>query len=46
MKFLEIKNITSYHPTDSQTLDLSKKIILIYGLNGSGKSTIANYFNH
>ncbi|MBI6549420.1 AAA family ATPase [Xenorhabdus lircayensis] len=46
MEYLKIKNVTSYHETEYQKVDLSKKITLIYGQNGSGKSTIANYFNH
>ncbi|MBD2803251.1 AAA family ATPase [Xenorhabdus sp. ZM] len=46
MEYLKIKNVTSYHEKKYQKIDLSKKITLIYGQNGSGKSTIANYFNH
>ncbi|PHM49825.1 AAA family ATPase [Xenorhabdus sp. KK7.4] len=46
MGYLKIRNVASYHKTEYLELDLSKKITLIYGQNGSGKSTIAGYFNH
>lgn len=38
-----IKGITSYHPTTPQVIDISKQNTLIFGLNGSGKSTISNF---
>ncbi|QKJ59381.2 AAA family ATPase [Serratia fonticola] len=44
MNLLKIKGVTSYSNQNFVTLDLSKRINLIYGQNGSGKSTISNYF--
>ncbi|EFJ75232.1 hypothetical protein HMPREF9552_01098 [Escherichia coli MS 198-1] len=41
---LKLKNITSYHKEYFTELDLSKKINILYGQNGCGKSTISNYF--
>ncbi|CAG9420973.1 AAA family ATPase [Providencia alcalifaciens] len=42
MSFLKLKNVASY--TDEVNIDLSKPINIFYGQNGSGKSTISNYF--
>ncbi|AIR85255.1 AAA family ATPase [Pantoea rwandensis] len=44
MAQLVIKNVKSYSKERSINIDLSKKINLIYGQNGSGKSTISGYF--
>ncbi|MCC8466724.1 AAA family ATPase [Photorhabdus bodei] len=44
MSLLKIKDVKSYSKNTSVDLDLSKKINLIYGQNGSGKSTISGYF--
>ncbi|HDL6770048.1 TPA: AAA family ATPase [Yersinia enterocolitica] len=44
MSLLRIRDVTSYSNQNFVTLDLSKRINLIYGQNGSGKSTISNYF--
>ncbi|RRO10837.1 MULTISPECIES: AAA family ATPase [Pectobacterium] len=44
MSLLKIKNVKSYSQDTSVDIDLSKKINLIYGQNGSGKSTISGYF--
>lgn len=44
MAQLVIKNVRSYSKERSINIDLSKKINLIYGQNGSGKSTISGYF--
>ena len=41
---LKLKNVTSYHKEYFTELDLSKKISILYGQNGCGKSTISNYF--
>ncbi|UIM53711.1 AAA family ATPase [Serratia marcescens] len=41
---LKLKNITSYKKDSFTTLNLSKKINIIYGHNGCGKSTISNFF--
>lgn len=41
---LKLKNITSYKKDSFTTLNLSKKINILYGHNGCGKSTISNYF--
>lgn len=43
MECLKLRNVASYC-NDGVTIDLSKQINLFYGQNGSGKSTIANYF--
>jgi Uncharacterized protein conserved in bacteria len=40
---ITIKGVTSYHPTTPQIIDISKQNTLIFGLNGSGKSTISNF---
>ncbi|MBN3218553.1 AAA family ATPase [Pectobacterium polaris] len=44
MSLLKIKDVKSYSQDTSVDIDLSKKINLIYGQNGSGKSTISGYF--
>ncbi len=44
MAQLVIKNVRSYSKERSINIDLSKKVNLIYGQNGSGKSTISGYF--
>lgn len=41
---LKLKNITSYRKDQFTTINLSKKINIFYGQNGSGKSTISNFF--
>lgn len=41
---LKLKNVTSYQKDNFTILNLGKKINLLYGQNGSGKSTISNYF--
>lgn len=41
---LKLKNVTSYNKDNFTTLNLSKKINILYGQNGSGKSTISNFF--
>lgn len=38
-----IKGVTSYHPDSPQIIDISKQNTLLFGLNGTGKSTISNY---
>jgi Uncharacterized protein conserved in bacteria len=40
---ITLKNIASYKE-DGAILETDKKVNLIYGLNGSGKSTFSNYF--
>ncbi|NNN70012.1 AAA family ATPase [Vibrio sp. 3-2(1)] len=40
---ITIKGVTSYHPTTPQIIDISKQNTLIFGLNGTGKSTISNF---
>ncbi|NIC26063.1 AAA family ATPase [Serratia plymuthica] len=44
MSLLSIKAVKSYSKEKNVEIDLSKKINLIYGQNGSGKSTISGYF--
>lgn len=41
---LKLKNVTSYKKEITTALNLSKKINIIYGQNGCGKSTISNFF--
>ncbi|QMM53147.1 AAA family ATPase [Enterobacter sp. RHB15-C17] len=41
---LRLKNVTSYKKEITTTLNLSKKINILYGQNGCGKSTISNFF--
>lgn len=38
---LRLKNITSYSKEQTTKIDLRKKINIIYGQNGAGKSTIS-----
>ena len=40
---INIKGVTSYHPTEAQRIDISKNNTFIFGLNGTGKSTISNF---
>ncbi|TOO39648.1 hypothetical protein CGH36_23525, partial [Vibrio parahaemolyticus] len=40
---LSIKGVASYHPSSPETLDITKQNTFIFGLNGSGKSTISNF---
>lgn len=40
---ISIMGVASYHPTTPEKLDVSKQNTLIFGLNGSGKSTISNF---
>lgn len=40
---ISIRGVASYHPTEPAFLNISKQNILIFGLNGSGKSTISNF---
>lgn len=44
MTKLFIKSVRSYHPDIDAEFDFSSKVTLIYGLNGSGKSTVSGYF--
>ncbi|EHP3219375.1 AAA family ATPase, partial [Escherichia coli] len=44
MAQLVIRNVRSYSKERSININLSKKVNLIYGQNGSGKSTISGYF--
>lgn len=41
---LRLKNVTSYNNTIFTSIDLTKKINILYGQNGCGKSTISNFF--
>ncbi|WP_067866265.1 AAA family ATPase [Neptuniibacter marinus] len=41
--YISIKGVASYHPDEEQRLDLSKNNIFVFGLNGTGKSTISRY---
>lgn len=41
---LRLKNVTSYNKNDFTKLDLHAKVNILYGQNGSGKSTISNFF--
>ncbi|MEH5097157.1 AAA family ATPase [Atlantibacter hermannii] len=41
---LRLKNVTSYNKNNFTNLDLAKKINILYGQNGCGKSTISNFF--
>lgn len=38
-----LKGVSSYHPTAPEIIDISKQNTLIFGLNGTGKSTISNF---
>jgi len=42
---LTIRGVRSYSADKNVRIDLSNKVTLIYGQNGSGKSTISNYFS-
>ena len=44
MAQLRIRGVRSYAPDRDICFDLSSKVTLIYGQNGSGKSTISGYF--
>lgn len=41
---LRLKNTTSYSKENVTAINFSKNINIIYGQNGSGKSTISNFF--
>lgn len=41
---LKLKNVTSYQKDNFTALNLTKKINILYGHNGCGKSTISNFF--
>lgn len=41
---LKIRGVRSYAPDRDICFDLSNKVTLIYGQNGSGKSTVSGYF--
>lgn len=41
---LRLKNVTSYNKSIFTSIDLTKKINILYGQNGCGKSTISNFF--
>ncbi|WP_313618991.1 AAA family ATPase [Pantoea septica] len=45
MAVLTIRGVRSYGADRDVKIDLSNKVTLIYGQNGSGKSTISNYFS-
>lgn len=40
---ISIKGVTSYPPTTPEIIDISKQNTLIFGLNGTGKSTVSNF---
>ncbi|PMG29960.1 AAA family ATPase [Vibrio splendidus] len=40
---ISIKGVASYPPSTPEVLDISKQNTLIFGLNGTGKSTISNF---
>lgn len=44
MSILRVKDVRSYGPENAVEFDLSKRVNLIYGQNGSGKSTVSGYF--
>lgn len=44
MSILSIQGVRSYATDHSTNFDLSKYVTLIYGQNGSGKSTVSGYF--
>lgn len=44
MAHLKIRNVRSYAPNTDVCFDFSNKVTLIYGQNGSGKSTVSGYF--
>ncbi|ENU2456885.1 AAA family ATPase [Shigella flexneri] len=41
---LRLKNVTSYKKDAFTILNLEKRVNILYGQNGCGKSTISNYF--
>lgn len=43
IRLINLKNVASYK--SNATLETDKKINLIYGLNGAGKSTFSNFFH-
>lgn len=45
MAVLTIRGVRSYGADRDVKIDFSNKVTLIYGQNGSGKSTISNYFS-
>lgn len=44
MAQLTLRGVRSYAPNSDVCFDLSNKVTLIYGQNGSGKSTVSGYF--
>lgn len=44
MSVLKIRSVKSYSDEKNIEIDLTKRINLVYGQNGSGKSTISGYF--
>ncbi|WP_153447863.1 AAA family ATPase [Vibrio algicola] len=40
---ISIMGVASYHPSTPEVLDISKQNTLIFGLNGTGKSTVSNF---
>ncbi|HGE4198375.1 TPA: AAA family ATPase, partial [Escherichia coli] len=44
MSVLKIRSVKSYSDERNIEIDLTKRINLVYGQNGSGKSTISGYF--
>ncbi|WP_417884524.1 AAA family ATPase [Vibrio rumoiensis] len=40
---ISLKGVTSYHPSEPEVIDISKQNTFIFGLNGTGKSTISNF---
>lgn len=45
MAVLTIRGVRSYSAERDVSINLSSKVTLIYGQNGSGKSTISNFFS-
>ncbi|EAQ5163551.1 hypothetical protein EIR36_20845, partial [Salmonella enterica] len=41
---LSLKNVTSYDKNKYTKISLEKRINILYGQNGAGKSTISNFF--
>ena len=46
MAQLTLRGVRSYAADKDVTIDLSSKVTLIYGQNGSGKSTVSGFFYH
>ncbi|WP_435947459.1 AAA family ATPase [Dryocola sp. BD586] len=44
MAYLTVRGVKSYAADRDVSFDLSSKVTLIYGQNGSGKSTVSGYF--